>query len=77
MAMKQVVGFIRDEQTPKVTVGDERIYTLRGRDYKGVMVVILSGDKEGSLTEDVLSETGTNSQDRNRPSDGISKGMGR
>ena len=38
-------------------------YTLNSRDYKGVMIV-------------VISKAETNSQDRNRPSDGISRRMG-
>ena len=53
---------IADHPTPKSTTGGVG-YTLNSRDYKGVMIVALSEAKE-------------NNQDRNRPSDGLSNGVG-
>lgn len=40
--MKEVIGFIADHPTPKINVGGGTAYTLNGRDYKGVMIVVLS-----------------------------------
>lgn len=37
----EVIGIIRDEMTPKIDGGGIS-FTLRSRDYKGVMAVVLS-----------------------------------
>ena len=37
-----VEGFIADHPTPKIHVGDGTAYTTNSRDYKGVMIVVLS-----------------------------------
>ena len=57
----EVLGFIADHPTPKIFVGGGIAYTLNSRDYKGVMIVVLS-EKNGS--------------DNNKPSDGVSERMG-
>ena len=40
--MKQVIGMIADHPTPKINDEDGIAYTLNSRDYKGVMIVVLS-----------------------------------
>lgn len=37
----EVIGFIADHPTPKVHIGGAA-YTLNSRDYKGVMIVVIS-----------------------------------
>lgn len=61
--MQKVIGFIADHPTPKIAIGGGVAYTVNSRDYKGVMIV-------------VLSETEANGQDRSRPSDGVPERMG-
>lgn len=39
---RTVIGIIADHPTHKWNVGDEAAYTLNSRDYKGVMVVVIS-----------------------------------
>lgn len=44
--MRDVIGFIADHPTPKIHLGDGGGYTVNSRDYKGVMIVVLSkGDR--------------------------------
>ena len=39
----ELIGFIADHPTPKISDQRERAaYTLNSRDYKGVMIVVLS-----------------------------------
>ena len=40
--MKQMIGMIADHPTPKINVEDGIAYTQNSRDYKGVMIVVLS-----------------------------------
>ena len=40
--MKQLIGMIADHPTPKINAEDGTAYTLHSRDYKGVMIVVLS-----------------------------------
>lgn len=40
--MKQLIGMIADHPTPKINDEDGIAYTLNSRDYKGVMIVVLS-----------------------------------
>lgn len=40
--MNQVLGMIADHPTPKIDEGGRVAYTLNSRDYKGVMIVVLS-----------------------------------
>ena len=40
--MKKVIGFIADHPTPKIHEGGGIAFTLNSRDYKGVMVLVLS-----------------------------------
>ena len=42
--MNEVLGFIADHPTPKITIGCGVAYTANSRDYKGVMIVVLSED---------------------------------
>lgn len=42
--MKEVIGFIADHPTPKISVSDGTAYTLNSRDYKGVMIVVIKKD---------------------------------
>ena len=37
-----VIGMIADHPTPKISIGGGTAYTLNSRDYKGVMLVVLS-----------------------------------
>lgn len=39
--MKRLIGMIADHPTPKFDVGG-CAYTMNNRDYKGVMIVVLS-----------------------------------
>ena len=38
----EVIGFIADHPTPKIAIGGGVAYTVNSRDYKGVMIVVLS-----------------------------------
>ena len=38
----KVMGMIADHPTPKISVGGGTAYTLNSRDYKGVMLVVIS-----------------------------------
>ena len=40
--MKQLIGMIADHPTPKINAEDGIAYTQNSRDYKGVMIVVLS-----------------------------------
>ena len=51
-----MIGFIADHPTPKISVGGGTAYTVNSRDYKGMMIVVLSGNDERELIDDVLSE---------------------
>lgn len=42
-SMCEVIGIVRDEMTPKIDEGGVS-FTLRSRDYKGVMAVVISKD---------------------------------
>lgn len=49
-SMCEVIGIVRDEMTPKIDEGGVS-FTLRSRDYKGVMAVVISKDNEEDVTE--------------------------
>ena len=56
-----VEGFIADHPTPKVQSGGGAMYTLNSRDYKGVMIVVLSEDNrptDGEQPSGQLLRTG-------------------
>ena len=38
----KLIGMIADHPTPKIKVGGGTAYTLNSRDYKGVMLVVIS-----------------------------------
>ena len=38
----EVIGLIADHPTPKIHLGNGVAYTVNSRDYKGVMIVVLS-----------------------------------
>ena len=38
----KVIGMIADHPTPKAKADDDSAYTLNSRDYKGVMLVVIS-----------------------------------
>lgn len=40
--MNKLIGMIADHPTPKIDTGGEIAYTMNSRDYKGVMIVVLS-----------------------------------
>lgn len=40
--MNEVLGFIAYHPTPKIAIGGGVAYTVNSRDYKGVMIVVLS-----------------------------------
>ena len=44
----EVIGFIADHPTPKISAGDGVAYTANSRDYKGVMIVVLSEDNRSA-----------------------------
>ena len=44
--MREVIGFIADHPTPKITVGGGIAYTVNSRDYKGVMIVVLQDNED-------------------------------
>ena len=45
----ELIGFIADHPTPKISDQRERAaYTLNSRDYKGVMIVVLSEDNRSA-----------------------------
>ena len=43
--MKQMIGMIADHPTPKISEG-ETAFTQNSRDYKGVMIVVISEETE-------------------------------
>ena len=47
--MLELIGMIADPPTPKILAGDGGVaYTLNSRDYKGVMVIVLSTDNRSA-----------------------------
>ena len=44
--MKQMIGMIADHPTPKINVEDGIAYTQNSRDYKGVMIVVISEETQ-------------------------------
>lgn len=43
----KLIGMIADHLTPKMNEGGEVAYTMSSRDYKGVMLVVISeGDRK-------------------------------
>jgi len=47
----ELIGFIADHPTPKICDQKEReraAYTLNSRDYKGVMIVVISEDNRSA-----------------------------
>ena len=60
----ELIGFIADHPTPKIHLGGGMAYTVNSRDYKGVMIV-------------VISKAEKNSQGRDKPSNGVSRRVGR
>ena len=56
----ELFGMIADHPTPKIDMGGVA-YTLNSRDYKGVMVVVISdnnGSADGKHTSGKLQRTG-------------------
>ena len=56
-----VIGMIADHPTPKIKVGGGTAYTLNSRDYKGVMLVVISEDNrtiDGEQPSGELLRTG-------------------
>lgn len=43
----KLIGMIADHPTPKIKLGGGTAYTQNSRDYKGVMIVVLSEDNRG------------------------------
>lgn len=58
----ELIGFIADHPTPKICDQRERAaYTLNSRDYKGVMIVVISEDNrsaDGEQSSGKLLRTG-------------------
>ena len=58
----EVIGFIADHPTPKIHLGGGgAAYTVNSRDYKGVMIVVLSGKDrpaDGEQPSGQLQRTG-------------------
>lgn len=50
--MREVLGFIADHPTPKIHHLDGVAYAVNSRDYKGVMIVVLS-EKVGAETNEL------------------------
>ena len=48
----KLIGMIKDDPTPKIDVG-ETAYTMRSRDYKGVMAVVISTEDRTANGKDV------------------------
>ena len=56
-----LIGFIADHPTPKIYVGGGVAYTVNSRDYKGVMIVVISEDNgaaDGEQSSGQLLRTG-------------------
>lgn len=56
----KLIGMIADHTTPKISRGG-CMYTLNSRDYKGVMIVVLSksdGPSDGEQSSGELLRTG-------------------
>ena len=56
----KVIGMIADHPTPKISRGGV-CYTLNSRDYKGVMIIVISGDNgkpDGKLSSRELLRSG-------------------
>ena len=56
----KLIGIINDHTTPKISIGDIA-YTMESRDYKGVMIVVISeSDRsaDGELPSGELLRTG-------------------
>lgn len=52
---------IADHPTPKIKAEDEAAYTVNSRDYKGVMIVVVSennGSADGEQSSGKLLRTG-------------------
>lgn len=54
----EVIGFIADHPTPKIHIGGGVAYTVNSRDYKGVMIVVLSEKVENELSKNNRSANG-------------------
>lgn len=57
----KVIGMIADHPTPKIQIGGGTEYTMNSRDYKGVMIVVLSsedGASDGEQSSGELLRTG-------------------
>ena len=44
----KVIGIIADHPTPKIKVGEEIAFTQNSRDYKGVMVIVISENNQSA-----------------------------
>ena len=56
-----LLGMIADHPTPKINVGGGTAYTQNSRDYKGVMIVVISEDNrpaDGEFPSGELLRTG-------------------
>lgn len=56
-----LIGFIADHPTPKIHAGGGVAYTVNSRDYKGVMIVVISEDNgaaDGEQSSGQLLRTG-------------------
>ena len=57
----KILGIIDDDPTPKIQVGGGTAYTLNSRDYKRVMIVVVSDDNRtinGEQSSRELQRTG-------------------
>ena len=51
-----LLGMIADHPTPKIMAEDGVAYTLNSRDYKGVMVIVLSGTDKGICGQEAYTD---------------------
>ena len=57
----RLLGIIADHPTPKIRTGGEIAFTQNSRDYKGVMVIVISEDNrsaDGEYPSGELQRTG-------------------
>ena len=47
----ELIGFIADHPTPKICIGGGTAFTMNSRDYKGVMIVVISEDNRSAHGE--------------------------
>ncbi len=57
----ELIGYIADHPTPKIHIGGGVAYTVNSRDYKGVMIIVLSDEDrpiDGEQSSGQLLRTG-------------------